>query len=379
MRLAASGHGIRYAPVVPEVGPPPAARRARGALAVLTRLAVAALVFAYLATRIDLADMRSALAAVRSGSVLAAFTVSMIVNVILAHRLRLLMEAQGIRMPTREAFEINQATAFYGLVLPGGSLTGIAVRFYRLARASGRYTAGLLAIVCDRLATVAAISATGLTCWGLDPHDKPGSALAVLALAAAVVSAVIVPLAAPRPMRRLAAVLGAGGLASLHAWLRRAGRALAVIAHLRARTLHGVLLLSLLAQLAGMATFTLLAWALGLAVPVVALGWVRSVALLVTAIPISVGGLGIREGTLVLLLGPYGVESHDALAFSLLVFAVTIVGSGLVGGALEAVRWLGPVAGPRATAGGEEPRVSRSRGARRGAGPSSRGAHPTPP
>ena len=60
------------------------------------------------------------------------------------------------------------------------------------------------------------------------------------------------------------------------------------------------------------------------AVPLVALAMV---------LPISIGGVGIREGGLAVLLAPYGVPPEKAVAIGLLWFLVTIV-CGLVGGVM---------------------------------------------
>ena len=48
-------------------------------------------------------------------------------------------------------------------------------------------------------------------------------------------------------------------------------------------------------------------------------------------LPISVNGVGVREGSLVLLLGAVGVEPAQALALGLVWFAVTIA-AGFLGG-----------------------------------------------
>ncbi len=125
---------------------------------------------------------------------------------IVSHRLSLLMQAQGVPMGTFEAFEINLATLFYALFLPGGNLTGIAVRLYRLSRGGGRYATGLLAMASDRLAATAAVGLMGLMCWALDPRDKPRAALAVVVVSAGMVIAAIAPFAVSELLRRLAAL-----------------------------------------------------------------------------------------------------------------------------------------------------------------------------
>lgn len=306
------------------------------------RFLVAAGVLAYLVTRIDLASVWGTMRDTPPAAVAEAFVIWLVGWWIVSYRLGLLMQAQGVRMGTFEALEINLATLFYGLFLPGGNLTGILVRFYRLSRAGGRYAAGLLAMASDRVAATAAISAVGLICWLLDPADKPTAAFAVLMASAGVVIATLMPFAASQQLRRLARALKTRSLEWIWAALRRTGEAFDAIAHLPPRRIAFLLFLSCLSQVPGIISFAILARALGLPLSLATLGWVRSVTLIVTALPISIAGLGVREGMLLLLLRPYGIADHDALAFSLLVFAVTIVGSGLLGGVLEAFRWLVP-------------------------------------
>jgi hypothetical protein len=56
---------------------------------------------------------------------------------------------------------------------------------------------------------------------------------------------------------------------------------------------------------------------------------------LAAQLPISIAGLGVREGTLVGVLPLYGVNPSAAVAFSFLLLARTIV-LGIGGGLLEA-------------------------------------------
>ena len=117
------------------------------------------------------------------------------------------------------------------------------------------------------------------------------------------------------------------------------------LASFRAMPLSGRLhlaLLSLGAHVLGIAVYFLLARGMGLPVPFLALGWMRSIAVLLAILPFSVSGLGLREGAMVALLGERGVAADAALAYALLVFGITVLSVGLVGGLVEALRWLRP-------------------------------------
>jgi hypothetical protein len=96
--------------------------------------------------------------------------------------------------------------------------------------------------------------------------------------------------------------------------------------------------LTIAATLLGIVATWWLAVALQLPVPFVTLAWVRSVVMLLAMLPVTISGLGVREGALVALLAPYGVLGPDALALALLVFGVTVAAVGVVGGVVEAAR-----------------------------------------
>ncbi|HWN06821.1 MAG TPA: hypothetical protein VNO53_06625, partial [Steroidobacteraceae bacterium] len=51
------------------------------------------------------------------------------------------------------------------------------------------------------------------------------------------------------------------------------------------------------------------------------IGWMHAVVAVLVLLPISFAGLGVREGTLVLLGARYGVAAPLALSWSLLLFA----------------------------------------------------------
>jgi len=105
----------------------------------------------------------------------------------------------------------------------------------------------------------------------------------------------------------------------------------------------------------GILAFVLFARAVNLAVPVVDLGWIRALVMIATTVPVSVAGLGVREGGLVLLLAPYGVVGADAVALSTLVFARSVL-LGMAGALVEARSLIAgrgdPPRPPRGQAGG---------------------------
>lgn len=68
-----------------------------------------------------------------------------------------------------------------------------------------------------------------------------------------------------------------------------------------------------------------------------ALIWIVACASLVQMMPISIAGIGVREGAFVFLLAQYGIPQEKALVLSLTLFAIQLLFA-LFGGALELLR-----------------------------------------
>ena len=97
--------------------------------------------------------------------------------------------------------------------------------------------------------------------------------------------------------------------------------------------------LSLAGHLLGILLFIFFARGLDILLSLSAAGYTRSMLLLAGMLPLSIGGFGIREGGMILLLRPYGVPAERAVALAFLLLGRDLIGIG-VGGWLELRPWL---------------------------------------
>jgi uncharacterized membrane protein YbhN (UPF0104 family) len=310
---------------------------------VLVRLAVAAVVLGWLASRVDLAAVGRALAATSPTAIVLATVAAFASNAVIAFRLTAILASQGVVVRASETFVINLSAYFYNLFLPVGGVGIAALRLQRLStQKRGRFTAALTAMVCDRLAAVVSLGMLGLACWLADARPKPAGSFVVLCGGVAVIVLLLAPRAVPTAARTFVRELQVGGHGTW--WAAAIGRlrhALGAVARLPTETLARIVLISIVAQIPGVLVYVVLGQALGMPVAsFVTLGWVRSVVMLVTVLPLSIGGLGVREGMLLLTLGGFGVPAHESVALSILIFATTILAPGFAGGVVEAVLWL---------------------------------------
>lgn len=87
------------------------------------------------------------------------------------------------------------------------------------------------------------------------------------------------------------------------------------------------LLLSILIQFIGFVTVAMLAFAMGENIPLILLFVVLPIVNTITTLPISISGVGVREGTFVVLLGLVGIRPAVATSLSLAWFFSNFVGS----------------------------------------------------
>jgi uncharacterized protein (TIRG00374 family) len=293
---------------------------------------------------IPLADVARSLRSARMPEVAAAIALLGATRALNGCRMKQLTDEQGMGLSTLQIMEIGMASSFYGFVLPG-SLSGGLIRWYRLGRQGKKPAGALAAIAFDRWMETIALAAVGLACWALSPiaHTRALIGLILLAATAALIGLYVAAFQQHgarvlQPFRRFLWSL-IPGLAREQ--IGRGCEAAAQYHALPPTALVALLGLSVAAQLAGAASLLLLARSLNISLPFVDVCWIRSCMLLLAMLPITVAGLGLREGSLLVFLAPYGVSGAEAIALSVLTLAAGLVLIG-VGGLLELRRLLQP-------------------------------------
>jgi len=228
-------------------------------------------------------------------------------------RLGLMLEARGWRFTSGSLLRLTFVSNFLGTFLPSG-VGGDLVRAGALAATRVPARHGLAAVVADRLCGGLGL-ALGALLAGLSALLWRGSlqALTWALLPAGAVLALAL-LAFSRPAWRLARVLyrrapwlpGRGGL-------RRVHHQVAAYRH-QPGALAGAVGLALAVQALRVVSFLASARAMGLPVALAPSAEAVLPATLVSMVPISVGGWGVREGVLVRLLP---LPPAEALALAL--------------------------------------------------------------
>jgi uncharacterized protein (TIRG00374 family) len=307
----------------------------KGFLFFLLRVAVALGILFYLLKKIPLSRVIDSLFSVNLGFVFSAFLASILLQLVLAYRLRLLTEKQKINISTFDLLCINLSAVFYGLFLPGGNLTGGVVRFYKLSGLSDSRGGVLVAMVFDRVVATVTLCVIGVVFWLLDFSNL--RTVSIIAFMGGLFFLVCTGFFSRKVIsfnRRWEKVsLVPKRFGSLYLSLSR-------YRHASPGFIFLVVFISLFAQLFGVLIYYVLAASLKLELSFVTIGWIRSAVVFATMFPVSFSGLGIREGVLIALLKPFEVPEKEALALSFLIFCITLLLIGIIGGVLEGKRFL---------------------------------------
>ena len=252
----------------------------------------------------------------------AALTVTLLGIVMSAIRWRQVLTALGLRERLRPLFSHYLAGQFVGNFLPS-TIGGDVLRVTRLSADNGDKPDSFASVVLERLTGWFVLPLITLGAMVVNPSLRElGAASAVaagLSIATLLLLTIVVVVAAsPRLGGRLAGRLG---------WQRFVGAVHLGLDRFRhhPRSAFGVLAVGLAYQLMVVAAVFLAARALGLPVgPTAILAFVPAVAI-AQVLPISLGGLGVREGAFVLFLHPLGVTTGQAVALGLLVYGLNLV------------------------------------------------------
>lgn len=232
----------------------------------------------------------------------------------------------GMELPAKLTTLLNAylACQFVSNFLPS-TIGGDALRVTRLSAANGETPGTFASVVLDRMSGWLILPLLCLGGLAINPTlvhlgraSRAAVAISVVTLAALV--AVLAVVASPR--------LG-GRLTHRANWLRFAGAVHLGLERLRRHpsAAAGVLVTGVCYQLAMIAAAVLGARALGIEVgPTAMVAFVPAVAI-VQVLPLTIGGLGVREGAFVLFLQPLGVGTSQAIALGLLVYALHLVSS----------------------------------------------------
>lgn len=284
------------------------------------KVAVSLGLIAWLAARIDLAPLAARFVAADPLWVTLALVVFACQLVVAALRWARIQQAIGATLATRDAIELALIGQFFSQTLPS-AIGGDAVRAALAARRGLAMARAASGVLVDRGTALVVLVALIGVCLPLTASLAPDPVL-LWTLGALVVATAaglaLVLLAHKHVLDRLAPG-------------RIVGFITAVASDLRAALVRfDIVVLAIVVHLGVIATMWLLAKALGVPADFAACLVLVPPIVLLTTLPVSLAGWGVREGAAVAGFALVGVTAPDALALSV-AFGLVQIAAGLPG------------------------------------------------
>lgn len=303
----------------------------------LAQAIIGIVALALVVMRSDAHGMMEALRNTRAAYLPLAVAASFAVTWLMAYRWRAILAARQLRFNTRRLFVYYLIGIFFTSFVPGGGVSGDVARLIYVDREARDKALVLSTLVYERLIGVftlllIGLAATLMTRGGRQTDPMIYSIEAILALAFIAIATLMSGYVSSRVARLIRAV---GGRIRTVRVAEAAARTLESISELRrdGALLFRTMMISVLIRIVWSLGCYVVAWAMGLPIGLLTLFAFISLVDLVRLMPISVGGLGVREWAVIVLLGTLGITREQALTFSILAFAPIYLNA-IVGGLL---------------------------------------------
>lgn len=306
------------------------ARPRRRGRAVFRTVAVALTLalFVVVGTGVGWRSIAAAVAAADVRFILAAWGLAALLRLADALQLTRVLRHADLQISYGRVLMANASSTLFGFLLPG-DLGAAVAKWSTLAAATGTRAGSLNAILYNRALVTSSALLVGVVALAAAPPPGYGVAAGLLIAALLLLFLAIVAMSLER-MGDLAeqALLGisqrlltdriARPIASL-LLATRPLRSLGWTVHLR------LFLTAISLMLLRAVVLWLLALSLGYSGPFLVLVWTKALLAIVRQLPITFHGIGVRETTLVGVLGLYGVSASTAFSLGLLGFVNTLL------------------------------------------------------
>lgn len=292
---------------------------------------------ALLVMRSNAQGLTEALRNTRVGYLPLAVAASFAVTWLMAYRWRAILAAKGLQLKTRRLFVYYLIGIFFTSFVPGGGVSGDVARLIYVDREVRDKSLVLSTLVYERLIGVFTLLLIGLAATLMTRAYRHGDPLiyvseAFLALGFVLVITLMTGYVSSRLARLIRTI---GRRLKIARLAEAAARTLESISELRrdGGLLFRTSVISVLIRVVWSLGCYLVAWAMGLPIGLLTVFAFISLVDLVRLMPISIGGLGVREWAIVVLFAGLGITREQALTFSILAFA-PIYANAFVGGLL---------------------------------------------
>ena len=256
------------------------------------------------------------------------------INVMLrTYKWKIILIVQEIYVPFKILLTFSFTSAFFSIFLPT-AYGGDIIRAYDVSKFSNKKLESLASIIVDRGSGALALFliATVALFFGYNLIQDIRIVLFIIGLLSLITIFIIIVFNKKKIKiitKIIAFVDHKDILKNMHGTFQ-------IYRHHRRKSIE-ILAVSLLAQVIAILYYPLIAYSFGLDVPIVYFLIVIPIILVILMLPISIGGIGVREGAFLFFFKKVGVLPHEAVSIAIVAFGLYIIW-GLIGGVVYAMR-----------------------------------------
>lgn len=303
-------------------------------LTLIAKILFSGIILAYLLYLIPLKSIIDSVLGTNLYLFAAGIIAALPINYLSALETQYLTRIQGLNLSVMEILKIHLATGFYGLFLPG-ILSGGAVKWYKFAKFGSKSSAAAV-VVLNRFLEILMIVFLGII-FSFPAFYSSGNQklLILLIMILFFMICLYLLLLSEAWLNLILKILFIFPFPHfLEDIIKKSADAMLQFKNLSLKDHFEILGILFSYHALGVLSFFCFARSLGINLDIWVIGWIRSAMSLAIMLPLSFAGLGIREGTLVILFGQYGVKPDVSMALSFLFFSRNIFTS-LIGGLIE--------------------------------------------
>jgi uncharacterized protein (TIRG00374 family) len=303
---------------------------------IIVRISVSIILLIFLFKLVDKKNLIEIIKNADKPLLLIAFFIFFFNSVLCLFRWDMLLKASRIHLPFKRVIISSAGGMFFSLFLPS-TIGGDLVRSIDLAAHTKRTHEVVATVLLDRLSGYIGLVAVALLAvlfgWRFI-HDNTGVLISV-AVIAAVLAAVLLILFNRSLYSRINKLLQTPSAGKIREFIKDLHQEMHIFRHHTDIVVNN-LLLSLVIQSISPLTFYIIALSIGIKINMFYFFIFIPIISAITLLPISIGGLGLRDTMTILFFAKAGVSKDMAFAMSLVSFFFILI-LGMIGGIIYAL------------------------------------------
>ena len=302
----------------------------------IAKVGISIFLIIYILQKIDTAELLETIKSADIYLLIIAFSVNGIGMIPRIYKWQIILEVQEIYVPFKTLLTFSLTSSFFSIFLPT-AYGGDVVRAYDVSKYSNKKLESVTSILVDRWSGALAlflIAALALL-FGYDLIQDIRIVLFIIGVLLLMLITIII-IYHKNEIKKIKIITKIITFLDRKDILTNLYDTFHIYRYHKRESIE-ILALSFLAQVIAVLYYPLIAYSLGLDVPFVYFYIFIPIILVILMLPISIGGIGVREGAFIFFFNKVGVLPYEAVSLALVAFGLYLIW-GLIGGVVYAIR-----------------------------------------